>query len=64
VALGGGTGLSTVLRGLKQHIGDPKRGIQRPISDLAAVVTVTDGGGSTGGLRRDYRGRPRGDIRN
>jgi uncharacterized cofD-like protein len=64
VALGGGTGLSTVLRGLKQHIGDPKRGIQRPISDLAAVVTVTDDGGSSGRLRRDYRVLPPGDIRN
>src|SRR5579863_969539 len=64
VALGGGTGLSTVLRGLKQHIGDPKRGIQRPISDLAAVVTVTDDGGSSGRLRREYRVLPPGDIRN
>ena len=64
MALGGGTGLSTVLRGLKQHIGDPKRGIQRPISDLAAVVTVTDDGGSSGRLRRDYRVLPPGDIRN
>jgi uncharacterized cofD-like protein len=64
VALGGGTGLSTVLRGLKQHIGDPKRRIERPISDLAAVVTVTDDGGSSGRLRRDYRVLPPGDIRN
>jgi 2-phospho-L-lactate transferase/gluconeogenesis factor (CofD/UPF0052 family) len=64
VALGGGTGLSTVLRGLKQHIADPKRRIQRPISDLAAVVTVTDDGGSSGRLRRDYRVLPPGDIRN
>jgi uncharacterized cofD-like protein len=53
-----------VLRGLKEHIGGPKGRIQRPISDLAAVVTVTDDGGSSGRLRRDYRVLPPGDIRN
>ena len=65
VALGGGTGLSTLLRGLKEHIarrrGDSAR---HPIADLAAVVTVTDDGGSSGRLRRDYRVLPPGDIRN
>jgi uncharacterized cofD-like protein len=65
VALGGGTGLSTVLRGLKQHVATPKKsGPQRPIADLTAVVTVTDDGGSSGRLRREYRVLPPGDIRN
>jgi uncharacterized cofD-like protein len=62
VALGGGTGLSTMLRGLKAHLGD--RGRHGPISDLTAVVTVTDDGGSSGRLRREYRVLPPGDIRN
>jgi uncharacterized cofD-like protein len=65
VALGGGTGLSTVLRGLKEYVASPKEGRTRlPISDLAAVVTVTDDGGSSGRLRREYRVLPPGDIRN
>jgi uncharacterized cofD-like protein len=65
VAIGGGTGLSTILRGLKQHIA--RRTGERarlPIADLAAVVTVTDDGGSSGRLRRDYAMLPPGDIRN
>ena len=73
VALGGGTGLSAVLRGLKQHIaqtprdGAPKDKKERercPIADLAAVVAVSDDGGSSGRLRREYRVLPPGDIRN
>jgi uncharacterized cofD-like protein len=65
VALGGGTGLSTVLRGLKEFVSTRKKEtIPRPISDLAAVVTVTDDGGSSGRLRREYRVLPPGDIRN
>jgi len=65
VALGGGTGLSTMLRGLKQYVsGRKRRGPERPIADLAAVVTVTDDGGSSGRLRREYRILPPGDIRN
>jgi uncharacterized cofD-like protein len=65
VALGGGTGLSTVLRGLKEHIASRRLGKKpRPIADLAAVVTVTDDGGSSGRLRREYRILPPGDIRN
>lgn len=65
VALGGGTGLSSVLRGLKQHVAQPKKNRpNRPISDLAAVVTVTDDGGSSGRLRNEYRVLPPGDIRN
>ncbi|HXX20074.1 MAG TPA: gluconeogenesis factor YvcK family protein [Candidatus Acidoferrum sp.] len=65
VALGGGTGLSTMLRGLKEHIAE--RGKRRPehaIADLTAVVTVTDDGGSSGRLRREYKVLPPGDIRN
>jgi len=65
VALGGGTGLSAVLRGLKHYLGGPKwNGIARPIADLTAVVTVTDDGGSSGRLRREYKVLPPGDIRN
>jgi len=65
VALGGGTGLSTLLRGLKEYIA-PRRGDSagHPIADLAAVVTVTDDGGSSGRLRRDFRVLSPGDIRN
>ena len=63
--MGGGTGLSTILRGLKQYISTRKNEtVLRPISDLAAVVTVTDDGGSSGRLRREYRVLPPGDIRN
>ena len=65
VALGGGTGLSSVLRGLKLYVaGRRQYGPQRPISDLAAIVTVTDDGGSSGRLRREYKVLPPGDIRN
>lgn len=65
VALGGGTGLSAVLRGLKQHVAETRKDRpRRPISDLAAIVAVSDDGGSSGRLRRDYRVLPPGDIRN
>ena len=66
-ALGGGTGLSTLLRGLKEHVvrrPDELASAERPISDLAAIVTVTDDGGSSGRLRRENRILPPGDIRN
>lgn len=53
VAMGGGTGLSTLLRGLKQHS-----------SNITAVVTVTDDGGSSGKLIQDKGMIPPGDIRN
>lgn len=53
VVVGGGTGISSVLRGLK-----------RTNSDLTAIVTVGDDGGSSGRLRKDYRISPPGDIRN
>ena len=67
VALGGGTGLSSLLRGLKEHVvrrSDRRPTSKRPISDLAAIVTVTDDGGSSGRLRRENRILPPGDIRN
>ena len=66
VAIGGGTGLSTVLRGLKRYLpGIPRSFAPRgKISRLTAVVTVTDEGGSSGRLRRDFRILPPGDIRN
>jgi uncharacterized cofD-like protein len=76
VAIGGGTGLSTLLRGLKQYVPmqDRRRGIRIPaesdrsaahlIGELAAVVTVTDDGGSSGRLRDELNILPPGDIRN
>jgi uncharacterized cofD-like protein len=66
-ALGGGTGLSTLLRGLKELVirrTDDRASTERPIADLAAIVTVTDDGGSSGRLRRENRILPPGDIRN
>jgi uncharacterized cofD-like protein len=63
VAIGGGTGLSTLLKGLKQYVaGEHKPGA--PISELTAVVTVSDDGGSSGRLRKDFNILPPGDIRN
>ena len=53
VAIGGGTGLSALLRGLKEHT-----------SNLTAVVTVADDGGSSGVLRQSLGIPPVGDIRN
>ncbi|MGB8259694.1 MAG: YvcK family protein [Terracidiphilus sp.] len=66
VAIGGGTGLSTLLRGLRCHVAAPGQATPQglPISDLAAVVTVTDDGGSSGRLRRDFNMLPPGDLRN
>ena len=53
VALGGGTGLSTLLRGLKRHT-----------LNITAVVTVSDDGGSSGRLQRELGILPPGDVRN
>jgi uncharacterized cofD-like protein len=66
VAIGGGTGLSTVLRGLKPHaaLSAGEAGLHPAISRLTAIVTVTDEGGSSGRLRRDFGILPPGDIRN
>ncbi len=64
-AIGGGTGLSMLLQGLKHFVARRRQESDRhPISDLAAIVTVTDDGGSSGRLRREYRVLPPGDIRN
>ena len=66
VAIGGGTGLSTLLRGLRRHVSAPGQSALNPspIADLAAVVTVTDDGGSSGRLRKDFNMLPPGDLRN
>src|SRR5438309_6621060 len=66
VSIGGGTGLSTLLSGLKQHaVGAAEVATSAgPSLDIAAVVTVTDDGGSSGRLRRDFDILPPGDIRN
>lgn len=53
VIIGGGTGLSTLVRGLKEH----------PF-DITAIVTVADDGGSSGRLRDEYDIPPPGDVRN
>src|SRR6476469_6603598 len=71
VAIGGGTGLSTLLKGLKQYTvraGDAPPSSSAPeavfISDLTALVTVSDDGGSSGRLRRELGMLPPGDVRN
>jgi uncharacterized cofD-like protein len=66
VAIGGGTGLSTLLRGLRRHVVTPGTDDagQGFIADLAAVVSVTDDGGSSGRLRRHFKMLPPGDLRN
>ena len=62
VALGGGTGLSTLLAGLKQLVAKPDEPIW--IETLSAIVTVSDNGGSSGRLRDELQMLPPGDIRN
>jgi uncharacterized cofD-like protein len=57
--LGGGTGLAVLLRALKLA-----RGLDADRDGLSGVVTVTDDGGSSGRLRRDFGVLPPGDIRN
>lgn len=68
VAIGGGTGLSQLLSGLKKHVrpadvapGDWQH--SHSIHELTAVVTVTDDGGSSGRLRDEFHMLPPGDIR-
>jgi uncharacterized cofD-like protein len=55
VSIGGGHGLSALLEGLKKYT---------PRIDITAIVTVTDDGGSSGRLRREFDVLPPGDIRN
>ena len=63
VALGGGTGLSTLLSGLKRLVGEER--MDKPaIANLSAIVTVSDDGGSSGRLREELQMLPPGDIRN
>jgi uncharacterized cofD-like protein len=68
VAIGGGTGLSTLLKGLRHYVTSPAErraaGDEPRIHDLCAVVTVSDDGGSSGRLRKELNMLPPGDIRN
>ncbi len=77
VAIGGGTGLSTLLKGLKKFVTGPPGTFAQPgapvfasaagsaaISELSAVVTVSDDGGSSGRLRKEFNMLPPGDVRN
>src|SRR5438045_2351103 len=66
VAIGGGTGLSTLLKGLKKYaIGQPETAPDQPrISELCAIVTVSDDGGSSGRLGTEFNMLPPGDVRN
>jgi len=62
VAIGGGTGLATLLSGLKLFVGT---GPEKPkIYSLSAIVAVSDDGGSSGRLRDELQMPPPGDIRN
>jgi len=68
VSIGGGTGLSQLLLGLKQFVGrsTAESSVTPPalsIQQLTAVVTVTDDGGSSGRLREEFQILPPGDIR-
>ena len=75
VAIGGGTGLSTLLKGLKRYTSgavasgagaSPAASLPDTprISELCAVVTVSDDGGSSGRLRKEFNMLPPGDVRN
>jgi uncharacterized cofD-like protein len=76
VAIGGGTGLSTLLRGLKKYtagsVSVPAKAADEAselhhhtcIAELCAVVTVSDDGGSSGRLRKELNMLPPGDVRN
>jgi len=59
VSMGGGHGLASLLRGLKRYVRAADGGLE-----ITAIVTVTDDGGSSGRLRREFDVLPPGDIRN
>jgi len=72
VAIGGGTGLSTLLKGLKRYVAGTDRAATNltagepgtpAIGELSAVVTVSDDGGSSGRLRKELNMPPPGDVR-
>jgi uncharacterized cofD-like protein len=66
VAIGGGTGLSTLLKGLKRYVLTPALAASGKVAirELSGVVTVTDDGGSSGRLRKELNMLPPGDVRN
>ncbi len=68
VAMGGGTGLSTLLHGLKHYVTaageEPLPEMLPRIEDLSAIVTVSDDGGSSGRLRKELNVPAPGDVRN
>ena len=72
VCIGGGTGLSTLLRGLKRYINannksnleDARLRLSVALENLTAIVSVSDDGGSSGKLIDEFGVLPPGDIRN
>ena len=69
VAIGGGTGLSTLLRGLKHYVKPAEVAVSNgagkySLANLTAIVAVADDGGSSGRLREEFQILPPGDIRN
>lgn len=65
VSIGGGHGLSALLSGIKDYTHSRSQaGAEDPVVDITAIVTVTDDGGSSGRLRREFDVLPPGDIRN
>ena len=64
VCIGGGTGLSSLLSGIKQHTSNRRSGSEIiDIDNLAAIVSVSDDGGSSGRLVEEFDVIPPGDIR-
>ena len=67
VSIGGGTGLARLLLGLKHFVGKNSKtsslASKFAVSQLTALVTVTDDGGSSGRLREEFQILPPGDIR-
>ncbi len=65
VCVGGGTGLATLLSGLKSHVGPvASSAAAASVARLTAIVTVSDDGGSSGRLRDEFQVLPPGDVRN